>query len=91
MIGIVIQGGCTSVDGCIAITHNSTLSPSICIDCAFPMYVYNQTCICPSQFWIITRLCTNVVGCISTALVNNTVKCNACNILKILYLINGKC
>ena len=40
---------------------------------------------------MITRHCTNVIGCISTALLNNQAVCVACDLYKRLQLVNLIC
>lgn len=40
---------------------------------------------------MVTRYCTNVIGCVTTSFVNNIVNCINCDKTKVLALINGSC
>jgi hypothetical protein len=42
----------------------------------------NQTCECLNTTWVITLVCTDIVGCVNANFVNPTVICTFCDISK---------
>jgi hypothetical protein len=98
--GKLINGYCIDVVGCV----NATYGP-VCTACDVGMLLIHQTCRCPTGFWFVTDLCTNVTGCIAVQRsppLNTCVFCdllqnydigtdNLCHCKANYELVNGTC
>lgn len=88
IVGWPIPGGCTTIEGCIA-----AISPQSCVKCNIQglFQIVGKTCICLPGYFVVTHLCTNVVGCVGTAISQNKTVCLLCDSMKGYALVNGLC
>lgn len=63
---------------------------SIC-NTAGMFYLVSRTCKCVAGYFLVTHYCTNVVGCIGTAISQGTTVCMLCDTMKGYVLSNGLC
>jgi cysteine-rich repeat protein len=68
--GKPIDGFCMDVVGCI-----SAIAGPICTGCDVGMVLSHGSCVCPDDYWFVTNLCTNIVGCV---VVKRTLSVNTC-------------
>lgn len=87
-IGWPVDGGCTTIDGCI-----KALSPVICLKCSDSMhFVLNGgTCSCAANYYLVSHLCVSVFGCIGAVVSGNTTACILCNSIIGFIMDNGLC
>jgi hypothetical protein len=91
---MVVKGGCTSVIGCRYVVQlYIPFFIGVCYACDEAFFEYNLAtngCDC-KEGWIIGELCTSIVGCSATQLVNGKVVCTFCNAMMHLVAKDGVC
>jgi hypothetical protein len=66
---------------CVTAMLNSSNNISTCTACSPGSFFNNSACYCQLGYWMITQYCTNIIGCITTKLINNQVVCAFCNVI----------
>lgn len=87
-IGWPVDGGCTTIDGCVR-----AISPVICSKCSDSMnFVYSGgTCSCAANYYLVSHLCVGVFGCAGAALSGNLTICVLCNSIMGFVMVGGSC
>lgn len=87
-IGWPVDGGCTTIDGCIR-----ALSPIICSKCSDNMnfVLSGASCICAANYYLVSHLCVSVFGCAGAVVSGNSTACILCNSFIGLIMDNGLC
>ena len=78
----LVTGGCTSVLFCTQVDSTMTFTSNRCLVCdPTSMFILvNGTCACPSGFYPVGSVCSEVVGCASaTPLTTTTSTCHTCD------------
>ncbi len=95
LLGIPTQNGCSVALSCRRVNRSYNYTDYRCTQCIYPsILASNRTCVCPKPSFLVTGLCTNVIGCSSTYLLpNGAITCLTCRFLDnfLLYPENQKC
>ena len=87
-VGWPVQGGCTTMDGCL-IAASSTNCSKCSAEGKFELV--GSSCKCIEGYFLVTHLCTNIIGCISATISQGKTICMSCSSMKNFVLSNDIC